>query len=362
VDLTRRDLGKLALAAIPASRLIAKPNSTFDGVHVGVITYSYRSMPGANDAEALLKYIVDSGISGIELMAPAAEIYAGSPAPAGRGGGGGGGGQGRGPGVEPGAAPPGGQAAGAGAAQGAGPGGAPGGPGGAGRGRGGRPPMTPEQQAAQQARVEELKKWRLSVSMDKYKAMRKMYNDAGVNIYAFKLEPTPSMSDEEYEYIFHVADTLGANHVTLELSGDAAFTQRIGDFAAKKKMVVAYHAHTQATITAWDAVLAQSKGNAINLDCGHYVAGTSESPILLILKHHDRIASMHLKDRKKASNGGANLPWGQGETPIKEILTLMRKEKYKFPASIELEYQIPEGSDAVVETSKCVQFCKNALA
>jgi L-ribulose-5-phosphate 3-epimerase UlaE len=71
---------------------------------------------------------------------------------------------------------------------------------------------------------------------------------------------------------------------------------------------------------------------------------------------------MHLKDRMKASNGAANLPWGQGETPIKEILMLMRQEKYKFPASIELEYQIPEGSDAVVETSKCVQFCKNALA
>jgi sugar phosphate isomerase/epimerase len=343
VDLTRRDLGKLALAAIPASILIAKPNSNFDGVQVGVITYSYRSMPGANDAEALLKYIVDSGISGIEMMAPAAEIYAGSPAAAGRGGGGGG--QGRGPGGGPG--------------RGAG---APGGPGAQGRGPGGRPPMTPEQQAAQQARVDDLKKWRLSVSMDKYKALRQMYNDAGVNIYAFKLEPTPSMSDEEYEYIFHVADTLGANHVTLELSNDAAFTQRIGDFAAKKKMMVAYHAHTQATETAWDAVLAQSKGNAINLDCGHFVAGTSESPVPLILKRHDRIASIHLKDRKKASNGAANLPWGQGETPIKEILTVMRKEKYKFPASIELEYEIPEGSDAVVETSKCVQFCKNALA
>jgi sugar phosphate isomerase/epimerase len=226
--------------------------------------------------------------------------------------------------------------------------------------------LTPEQQAAQQAaqkaRAEELKNWRLSVSMDKYKAMRKMYNDAGVNIYAFKLEPTPAMSDEEYEYIFHVADTLGANHVTLELSNDAAFTQRIGDFAAKKRMRVAYHAHTQATMTAWDAVLAQSKGNAINLDCGHFVAGTSESPIPLIQSHAGRIASMHLKDRKKASNGGANLAWGQGETPIKEILNLMRKEKYPFPASIELEYEIPEGSDAVVETTKCVQFCKAALA
>ncbi len=355
MDFTRRDLGKLALAAIPASKLLlAKPNSNFDGVQVGVITYSYRSMPGANDAEALLKYIVDSGISGIELMAPAAEIYAGSPAAAGRGGGGGG--QGRGPGG------PGGPGAGGGPGR-AGVQGGPGGPGGPGRGQGGgRQPMTPEQQAAQKARAEELKKWRLSVSMDKYKAFRKMYNDAGVNIYAFKLEPTPAMSDEEYEYIFHVANTLGANHVTLELSNDAAFTQRIGDFAAKKNMRVAYHAHTQATITAWDGVLAQSKGNAINLDCGHYVAGTSESPIPVIQKHYDRIASIHLKDRMKASNGAANLPWGQGETPIKEILNLMRAQKYKFPASIELEYQIPEGSDAVVETSKCVQFCKNALA
>src|SRR5262249_56708419 len=127
--------------------------------------------------------------------------------------------------------------------------------------------------------------WRMSVSMYKYKQLPKRFNDAGVNIYAFKLEPNWRMSDEEHEYIFHVADTLGANHVTLELSNNAEFTQRIGDFAAKKHMVVAYHAHTQATITAWDAVLAQSKGNAINLDCGHYVAGTSESPIPVIQKH-----------------------------------------------------------------------------
>jgi sugar phosphate isomerase/epimerase len=363
VDFTRRDLGKLALAALPASRLLAaKPNSNFDGVQVGVITYSYRSMPGANDAEALLKYIVDSGVSGIELMGPAAEIYAGSPATAGRGGGGGGQGRGGGQG--------GGQGRGQGGPGGAGGAGAPGAPGAAGAqgrgpgggGGGGRQPMTPEQQAAQQARAAELKAWRLSVPMDKYKALRKMYNDAGVNIYAFKLEPNPNMSDEEYEYIFHVADTLGANHVTLELSNNLEFTKRIGEFAAKKRMMVAYHAHLQATMSAWDAVLDQSKGNAMNLDCGHFVAGTSESPVPLIQKRYDRIASMHLKDRKKASNGAANLPWGQGETPIKEILMLMRKEKYKFPASIELEYQIPEGSDAVVETSKCVQFCKNALA
>ena len=71
---------------------------------------------------------------------------------------------------------------------------------------------------------------------------------------------------------------------------------------------------------------------------------------------------MHLKDRKKGSEGGANLAWGQGDTPIRDILRLLRDEKYKIPASIELEYEIPAGSDAVVEVGKCVQFCKAALA
>src|SRR5437016_1088609 len=145
VNLTRRDFGKLAAAAIPASRLLAKPNSNFDGVQVGVITYSYRSMPGANDAEALLKYIVDSGISGIELMGPAAEIYAGSPASAGRGGGGAAGRGGRGGGPGGAGSGPGGPGGG----QGRGPDGAGAAPGqgrGPGGGGAGRAPMTPEQQ------------------------------------------------------------------------------------------------------------------------------------------------------------------------------------------------------------------------
>ena len=104
--------------------------------------------------------------------------------------------------------------------------------------------------------------------------------------------------------------------------------------------------------TAWDAVLEQSTGNAINLDCGHYVAGTSESPIPVMLKHHGRIASMHLKDRKSKEYGEANTPWGEGDTPLKEVLQLMRKEKWTFPAEVELEYNIPKDSDAVKEVAE----------
>jgi sugar phosphate isomerase/epimerase len=134
-----------------------------------------------------------------------------------------------------------------------------------------------------------------------------------------------------------VAKALGAKQISLELAAASPFTQRLGDTAAKHGMVAAYHSHTQATIDAWDDVLKQSKGNAVNLDCGHYVAGSGQSPIPAIVKLADRIASLHLKDRTTPAHCELNLPWGTGDTPIVEILQTMKKNKYKFPASVELD-------------------------
>jgi sugar phosphate isomerase/epimerase len=320
---TRREFGQLAVGALPAAAMMTsadgwtqtrKPNSVIDGVKIGTITYSYRSMPDQG-AEATLRYIVDSGISQIELMGGPAESFAGIPAS------GGGGGRG---------------------------------------GRGGEP-LTPEQQAAQRAAAERVRKWRTSVSMDRFKALRKMYNDAGVSIYAWKVL-NPNMSDEEFEYVFNVAEALGCTHTTLELPADAAQLKRIGDFALKKKIYAAYHTHTQAIMTSFDQAFALSKGNMSNIDLGHYVAGTGESPIPFLRKYHDRISSVHLKDRRTPANGAANVPWGTGDTPLKDILQLMKKEKYTFPASIEMEYEVPAGSDAVKEVAKCLGYCRTALA
>ena len=343
---TRRDFGKIALVAGAASRLMAaKPNSVFGGVQIGTITYSFRSLPSG--ADEVLKYCLDCGISGVELMSNVAESYAGAPAQAGRGMFPGG----------PGGAPPGGAPAGTQARGARGPG----------RGRG---QMTPEQQAAMAKAAEEMKQWRLSVSMDKYKAFRKMYEDAGVKIYAFKLPPTMSMSDQEYEYIWNVGETLGANHITMELPTDDALLQRVGEYAAKRKLRIAFHTHGQGGDSGFDKALGGSNWTALNLDVGHYYGVNGKSPVPVVEKYHDRIASLHLKDRKGPNSasenqgpggGGPNMPWGQGETPLKEVLQLMKKNKYKFPGSIEYEYNTPEGSDVLTEIKKCVQFCKNAL-
>ncbi|MBL8218063.1 MAG: sugar phosphate isomerase/epimerase [Bryobacterales bacterium] len=316
---TRRDMGKMALAAGSAGLLAAKPNSNFGGVQIGVITYSFRTLPGS--AEQTLQYCLDCGISAIEMMSNVAEGYAGAPAMPGRG---------------------------------------------PGRGQ-----MTPEQRAAMQKAAEETKKWRLSVSMDKYKALRRMYEDAGVKTYAFKLPPTMAMSDAEYEYIWNVAETVGANHITMELPTDDALLQRVAEYAAKRKLRIAFHTHGQGGSSGFEKALGASKYTALNLDVGHYFGVTGESPVPIIEKYHDRISSLHLKDRKapgtgggegKKGGGGANVPWGQGGTPLKEILQTMKKRKFKFPGSIEYEYNTPDGSDVLTEVKKCVEYCKKALA
>jgi sugar phosphate isomerase/epimerase len=363
MEYSRREFGKIALATatLPIAQLpllaAAKPNSTFGGVQIGVITYSFRSLPSS--AEETLKYCLDCGISGIELMNNVAEGYAGAPQQA-RGG----------PGGMPGGMPPGAGAAGAPPRGAAGAGAPP--PGGAGGPGGQRAALTPEQQAERRKRAEELKAWRLSVPMAKYQAFRKMYEDAGVKIYAFKLPPTLEMSDEEYAYIWNVAEALGANHVTMELPTDDALLKRVAEYAAKRKLRIAFHTHGQGGASGFDKVLNASPYTALNFDVGHYYGVNGESPLPLVEKYHDRIASLHLKDRKGPApgqpaaeggrGGGPNMPWGQGETPLVAILQSMKKNKYKFPASIEYEYPTPEGSDALTEIKKCVEYCRKALA
>ncbi|MBZ5586849.1 MAG: TIM barrel protein, partial [Acidobacteriia bacterium] len=120
--------------------------------------------------------------------------------------------------------------------------------------------------------------------------------------------------------------------------------------------------------SGFDKVLAASKYTALNFDVGHYYGVNGQSPVPLVEKYHDRIESLHLKDRKgpgsapAGGRGGANMPWGQGETPLKDVLLLIKKNKYKFPASIEYEYETPAGSDVLAEVKKCVAYCKQALA
>jgi len=283
-------------------------------VTLGAITYSWRSMSW--DAEEILKFCQETDITSIEMMGKVAEDYAGIPP-----------------------APP--------------------------RLRRGKK-ISPEERTSYRKNLaiakEERRKWRIAASMDKFKELRKMYNDAGVNIHIVKFAPA-RWTDEEIDYAFKAAKVLGAKGITNEIGLEAA--ERLGKFADKHQLYNILHNHLQVGEPGFnfDDFLAFSPMNMLNFDVGHYVGATGKHPNEIIEKYHSRIVSLHLKDKtaKGKDPENKNMPWGTGDTPIAEILQLIQKNNWPIHCDVELEYDIPEDSDAVKETAKCVAFCKAAL-
>ena len=209
---------------------------------------------------------------------------------------------------------------------------------------------------------EDLRKWRLSVSMDEYRAVRRKFDAAGINLYAYNLSFNDSFTDPEIDRSFEAAKALGVEVITASATVSSA--KRVAPFADKHKMMVAYHGHSDvkdpnqfAKPESFTAALAMSKYFAINLDIGHFTAANYD-PVEYIRGNHEKILVLHLKDRKR--DQGANTPWGEGDTKIKETLQLLKREKYPMRALIEYEYR--GTADSTTEVRKCFEYCKAALA
>ncbi len=307
---------------------LGKSGSTIKGVRLGVITYSFRDLPDQS-AEATLDYIRQCGISNIELMGGPAESFAGAP---------------KNP-VDFRTMLP------------------------IWRKRQQKEELTEEEkktladvEAKNKVYREEIAAWRQKAPMSKFEEFGKMYKKADIDIYAFKPDAFGMQnSDADIDYGLRASKALGASHITLEHPSNDAHTLKLGKAAEKYGIKVGYHGHEQQTPTFWDTALAQSTANSLNLDLGHFVAGGNANPLDFIKLKHDRIMSMHMKDRKTKTNGGDNLPWGTADTPLADALRLMRDNKYTFPATIELEYKVPDGSSPIEEVKKCLEFCKTAL-
>ncbi|HZK28485.1 MAG TPA: sugar phosphate isomerase/epimerase [Thermoclostridium sp.] len=257
-----------------------------------MITYSYRSMPGKT-LDDVLHYVVESGISSVELMGEPVEEYAGIPK---------------------------------------------------GKSR------------------EAFREWRENVSMDKFKEVKDKFDKEGVKINILKLGDH-SWSDAEIDYVFNACKTLGAKGITLEISENAA--KKLAPFAEKHNLYVILHNHGQPGDPnfSFEKHLEYGPNLMLNLDVGHYFGATGKDPKLLIEKLHDRIVSIHIKDKTgpNASKPNTNMPFGEGETGVDEILQFIRDKNWDIACDIELEYEIPEGSNAVKEVSKCLDYCRTAL-
>jgi hypothetical protein len=308
MNYTRREIAQLALTALPVARLL-KPSPVFsaplqtkpNSKVSGVqigLNVPY-SFGGRNmEADLLLQNCIQLEVSGLELRSQPVETFMGAPA------------------------------------------------------------NLIDASGKDPALAEELGKWRLSAPMDKATAFRKKYNDAGVLIEIVKVDGIFAFADDVVDYMFELAKTLGARAISTEIAEDGP--KRLGQFADKHKMMVGYHGHEATGPEDWEKLFAYASHNGANLDIGHFVAGNHGSPVPFLKQHHDRITHVHVKDRK--ANKGANVPFGEGETPIVEVLHLIRDNKWNIQATIEFEYPVPAGSDRMTEIKKSVDFCRAALA
>ncbi|MGH9630567.1 MAG: sugar phosphate isomerase/epimerase family protein [Bryobacteraceae bacterium] len=280
---SRRDIGRLALAAAPLSRLLAKPDSKVNGVRIGAQSYSFRDRP----LDECIKAMAGIGLSFVEL-------WSGH--------------------IEPG----------------------------------------------KEAGAEAIKKWRTAPeTLAQMKEVRRKFNDAGIRVYAMNYSFRDQHTDEEIGHGMEMAKVLGTKYITA--SSKPSLADRINKLAREHNVTVAMHNHSNLKPDEFarpEDFAAAMEGNtniAVNLDIGHFIAAGFD-PIDYIEKHHDKIVTLHIKDRKK--DQGPNVPFGEGDTPIQEVLQLLKRKKYAIPAMIEYEYK---GADTVAEVRKCYDYCRKAL-
>ncbi len=205
------------------------------------------------------------------------------------------------------------------------------------------------------------KQFRMNPPLDQMREVRKKFDDAGIELYALTYGFGNDWSDKEIESIFEIAKAMGVKYITS--SSRVSVAKRVDAIAQKYKITVAFHNHSNmkadefARPADWETAMnGASKYIGINLDIGHFTAAGFD-PVSFIQQHHDRIVTLHIKDRK--ANQGDNVPWGQGDTKIREVLQLLKAKRYAIPANIEYEYN---GGDAIQEVKKCFAYCNAALA
>jgi sugar phosphate isomerase/epimerase len=302
---TRREFGRLTVGGVALPLLGRLAETKVGGVRLGVQTYSFRELPraeGSDHVDAIIEAMKECGLSECELFAPQVEPQFGPR----------------------------------------------------GRGRG-----TPE---SRQENREKLRTWRLETPIDHFRGVRKKFDAAGISIYAYNYSFNADMNDQEIDRGFEMTRALGAGIITASTTLSTA--RRVVPFAERHQILVAMHGHSNksdpnefCTPESFASAMKMSKYFKVNLDVGHFTAADFDA-VAYIREHHANITNLHLKDRRK--HEGDNVSWGDGETPLGDVLLLLKKERWPIPAYVEYEYR--GAGTPTEEVKKCFQFAKQILA
>lgn len=287
--LTRRTFGKLSLAALPVARGLAAISSVFNGVRLGIGSYSFRGF----ELDDILTALVAVPLGTLEL-----ESWF----------------------VEPGVSK---------------------------AGRGG---MTPDAREA-------LRQWRLNASLDDVRAIKKKFDNAGIDIYAYNIPIDDSFSDAEIDRVFQMTQTLGPRILNVVTTLPVA--PRLIAPSAKYQMRVGFHPsgnlqnpNAIGTADSWRKVIALAPNFGVNPDLGGR-ANWGPDTLAFLREMKDRLTTLHTHDQA---------PFGEGQAPVKEILLMIKNEKMTFVPIVERIYRLTPEMDNVAELRKLVGYCRSVLA
>jgi len=307
MDLTRRDFGKLALAGgsslagiapAPFEQSATAPNrSHIHGVQFGLQPFCYHDLPMTRENRpTLITRLVQNGMGMVELHATWVEPRFNAP------------------GV-----------------------------------------------SASDAR-EKLRQWRVTASPDYYRSIRREFDDAGIAIFTYYVNMNETFTDAEIDATFAGAKILGAKGCIG--SQGLKVSQRLAAFPGKHGMFLGLHNHDNLsdpdalnTEASFDKGLAFSPNVKATLDVRHFTAANGDC-LGFIERHHDRMSSVHLGDRRK--NNGRSTPFGEGDAPIIQILRLIRDNPW--PIVVLLEFEHGTLRTQVDEVQLMFDYCKRALA
>lgn len=292
---TRRTFAKLGLGALPGIAAVrdlaaaAQLQSVFNGVRLGIGSYSFRG------------FKLDDIVSGLAAV-PMGELELESWF------------------VEPGVSA---------------------------AGRGG---LNPEQREA-------LRQWRLTAPLDEVRAVKAKCDNAGIHIYAYNIPIDDSFTEAEIDRVFQMAQAMGVG--ILNVVSTLPVAERLIAPSAKYKMRVGFHPsgnlqnpNAIGTGDSWRKVIALAPNFGVCPDLGGR-ANWGADPLAFLREMKDRLTTLHTHDQA---------PFGQGQAPVKEILLMIRNEKFTFVPIIERIYRLTPEMDNVAELRKLVGYCRDVLA
>ena len=200
--------------------------------------------------------------------------------------------------------------------------------------------MTPEEVAATNTSARSaLRTWRLHAPAALFEEMRARLASAGITVHACALSYNESFSDDEIDATFSQVKALGVTTVSSPLT--MATAVRLVPFAERHQVSVAIHNQTDGNpagaidTPAIRRALALSPAFTLKLDIGNLTASNCDA-VAELREYRSRVSYVLVRDRLR--NGGASQPFGEGDTPIRSVLDVLKASAPAIPALVEYDY------------------------